>query len=175
MYILRKMQATYLQRNIEAPSRNNCSRKKQKYYIFWVCVCSLSYPACKSVCAVLYSLFRFYHFFFTFSHKRHNFQKKLLNVQCLFWFTLQRLSEAFLGALVKLRKVTLSLVMSDRLSVRIEQLGSHWTNFQAILYLSIFQKSVEKNQFSLKSDKNNGHLARRRPVHIYDHISLISS
>jgi hypothetical protein len=31
-------------------------------------------------------------------------------------------------------------------SVRMQQLGSHWTNFREILYLSIFRKCVEKNQ-----------------------------
>jgi len=34
-------------RNIEARSHNHRCRRKQ-YYIFWVCVCSLIYPACKA-------------------------------------------------------------------------------------------------------------------------------
>jgi hypothetical protein len=38
----------------------------------------------------------------------------------------------FLGALEKLRKATISFVMSVRLSVLMEQFGSHWTNFQDI-------------------------------------------
>jgi hypothetical protein len=38
----------------------------------------------------------------------------------------------FVGALAKLRKVTASLVMSVCLSVRMEQLGSHWTDFHEI-------------------------------------------
>jgi hypothetical protein len=54
------------------------------------------------------------------------------------------------GALAKLRKVTVSFVMS----VRMEQLGSHWMDFHEILYLGIFQKSIRKIQASLKSDKN---------------------
>ena len=41
------------------------------------------------------------------------------------------------------------------LSVRTEQLGSHWTDFHEIWHLSIFRKSVEIIQVSLKSDKNN--------------------
>jgi hypothetical protein len=41
--------------------------------------------------------------------------------------------------------------------VRMEQLGSHWTDFHEILYLNIFRKSAEKIQVSLKSDKNNGY------------------
>jgi hypothetical protein len=37
-----------------------------------------------------------------------------------------------LGAFAKLRKATISFVMSVRLSVRMEQLGSHWTDFHKI-------------------------------------------
>jgi len=50
-------------------------------------------------------------------------------------------SGVFLGAFAKLRKVTISFIMSICLSVppsvRMEQLGSHWTDFHEILYLSI--------------------------------------
>jgi hypothetical protein len=52
-------------------------------------------------------------------------------------------------------------------SVRVEQLGSHWKNFRKILYLSIFRKSIEKGQVSLKSDKNSEYF-KGRPMHIYD-------
>jgi len=38
-----------------------------------------------------------------------------------------------------------------------EQLGSQWTDFHEIWYLTIFRKSVEKIQFSLKYDNNNGY------------------
>ena len=38
----------------------------------------------------------------------------------------------FLGAFVKLLKATTSYVMSVRPSVRMEQLGSHWTDFHKI-------------------------------------------
>ena len=42
----------------------------------------------------------------------------------------------FLGAFAKLRKVTISFVIYDRLfirpSVRMEQLGSHWMDFHEI-------------------------------------------
>ena len=41
------------------------------------------------------------------------------------------------------------------MSVRMEQLGSHWTDFHDILYLIIFRKSVKNVQGSLKSDKNS--------------------
>jgi DMSO/TMAO reductase YedYZ heme-binding membrane subunit len=59
-----------------------------------------------------------------------------------------------------------------------EQLGSHWTNFHEIVYIysiyvyirvymSIFRKSVEQIQFSLKSDKTNG-----RPTVHEDHYKF---
>jgi len=39
--------------------------------------------------------------------------------------------------------------------VRMEQLGSHWTNFLEIWHFNIFLNSVEKVQFSLIYYKNN--------------------
>ena len=60
--------------------------------------------------------------------------------------------ESFLGAFAKLRKAAVSFVMS----VRMEQLVHHWTDFHEIWYLSIFRKYVEKLQVSLKSDNNSG-------------------
>jgi hypothetical protein len=41
------------------------------------------------------------------------------------------------------------------LSVRMEQLGSHWTDFHEILRLGILRKSVENIQVSLNPKKNN--------------------
>jgi len=37
-----------------------------------------------------------------------------------------------------------------------EQLGSHWTDFYKILYLSIFRKIIEKMEVSQIFNKNNG-------------------
>jgi hypothetical protein len=48
-----------------------------------------------------------------------------------------------LRAFEKLRKATIS---DDVMTVVLVKLGSHWTNFHGILYLSIFRKSVEKVQ-----------------------------
>jgi hypothetical protein len=64
------------------------------------------------------------------------------------------MSQILLGAFSKLRKAAISFVMSVRPSARMEQLGSHWTDFHKIRYLGILQKSVEKIKVSLKSDKN---------------------
>jgi hypothetical protein len=64
----------------------------------------------------------------------------------------------FLGAFAKLRKGSISFVKSVCPSVRMEQLGSQWTEFHEMGYKSIFRKSVEEVQVSLKSGKNNGHV-----------------
>jgi hypothetical protein len=54
---------------------------------------------------------------------------------CVFY----ELRTEFLGAFGKLRKAAVSCVMSA-LSARMEQLGSNWTDFHEILYLSILRK-----------------------------------
>jgi hypothetical protein len=58
------------------------------------------------------------------------------------------------------------------LSVRME-LGFHWTDFHETWYLSVFRKSVEKIEVSLKSDKNNGYFTWR-PVYIFCSVCLFS-
>ena len=58
-------------------------------------------------------------------------------------------------------------------SVRMEQLGFHWTEFDDTSYLSFFRNCVEKFQVSLKSDENNGYFAWRC-FHFYANISLNS-
>ena len=60
------------------------------------------------------------------------------------------------------RKATISFVMSVRPSVRIEQLGSHWTDFDETRYLNFFRRLVEKIQVSLKYDHNNGYFTWKR-------------
>jgi len=71
---------------------------ENKYFICQVCVCNLSYRACNMnapYCLLwlvrLYNIFRPYLINGTIFGK-----KKLLNVKCVFWFSLQCLSEIFL-------------------------------------------------------------------------------
>ena len=75
--------------------------KSNEYYILWVCVCSLRYPACSThapYChlrpAPLYNIFPHYLINGTI------FGKKLLNPKRVFWFSVQLLSETFLHWLV---------------------------------------------------------------------------
>ena len=79
-----------------------------------------------------------------------------------------------LDAFAKLRKAAISFVTSVLPLVRMDQLGSHWTDFHRIWYSSIFRKYVEIIQDSLTSDKNNGYFTWRS-IYIFDHISLNTS
>ena len=75
----------------------------------------------------------------------------------------------------KISKATVpSSCLCFDLSVNIEQLCSHWTDFHETWYLSIIRKSVIEIQVSLKFDKNNGYFTWR-PAYIFDHILLRSS
>jgi hypothetical protein len=67
------------------------------YPIFWMCVCSLRCPAWNAHGAILSSVAgpAVLYFFFTFSHKGHNFRKNSYWTQNTFWISLQRLSETF--------------------------------------------------------------------------------
>ena len=83
-----------------------------------------------------------------------------------------------LGAFAKLPKVTVSFVMSVGLSVRpsvrVVQLGSHWTDFNKISYPCISRKICRENSSFIEiSPNNNRHFTWRR-IHIFDRISHIS-
>ena len=82
----------------------------------------------------------------------------------------------------KIAKATISFVMclsvylSVRPYVRMEQLSTHWTGFHDIWYLRIFRQSVEKSQVLLKSDTNNMYFTERLTrMQISDNASLNSS
>jgi hypothetical protein len=60
------------------------------------------------------------------------------------------------------------------LSVRVNQLGSQWTDFHEIWYLIIFSKKCQLIQVSFKSDKNSGDFTWRS-LYINGNISLNAS
>jgi len=68
----------------------------------------------------------------------------------------------------------MSVCLSIRPSVLIEQLGFRRTDIRNIWYLSIFRNSVEKIQVWIKSDNNN-YQCTWRPTYIFNHNSLSSS
>jgi len=77
--------------------------------------------------------------------------------------TMRRLCLIFRRA-PKIAKKKKLLLASPFLSVRMEQLGSHWTDFHEIWGF------FAKIQVSLKSDKNSGYFTWRS-INIFDHIS----
>jgi len=79
---------------------------------------------------------------------------------------------SFVGAPAKLGKSDFQLRHVCP-SVRMEQSGSYWSDYNEICYWNIFRKSVEKIQIPLKSDKNYENFTWR-PVLMYEHISLKS-
>jgi hypothetical protein len=104
-------QAVYALRNIEARSHNHCYRGKaiSITYTECVCVCTFSYPACnaRALCCHLwpvrpYSIFPHFLIIGTF------FKNTLLNIKCVFWFSLQFLSDIFLV----LRRIELDMIIN---------------------------------------------------------------
>jgi hypothetical protein len=69
----------------------------------------------------------------------------------MFWCW--RTFDTILRAFAKLRKATISFVISYRM----ELFGSRWLGFLESSYSIIFRKTTEKILESLNSDKNNGH------------------
>jgi hypothetical protein len=100
----------------------------------------LLFPSHASPCAITFQLY------FTHWHKISSssviplVQGRTPSITTNFW-----------GAFLKLQKAIIIFVcLSIRLSVSMEQLGSRWTDFHEIWYLSIFRKHDEKIQISLK-------------------------
>jgi hypothetical protein len=100
----------------------------------------------------------------------------MLRIDADFWamdYFWERSWLSFLGAFTKLRKATVSIVMSVLLSEWNKSAPTGWI-FMKFEIMSIFEKYVKKIEVSLKSDKHNGYFTRR-PMYIFDHIFLGSS
>jgi DNA-binding FadR family transcriptional regulator len=86
---------------------------------------------------------------------KNNFGAKFLKIIFLLITSLVQKSNnqlllSFLGAFEKFLKAAISFT-SVRPPVRMEQLGSHWADCNAIWYFSRLRKSIEAVQVSLKS------------------------
>ena len=115
--------------------------KSRKYYIFWVCICSLSYPACKvhvpyyfvtcglSGCTI---------FFFTLSHQWHNFRKKDTCV-C----SLQLLSQIVLNV----RRTEWDIINVHRYPCKVPHHSHH-------ILIKLEFSSFSKNTQNVKSHEN---------------------
>jgi hypothetical protein len=77
----------------------------------------------------------------------------------------------FLGAFEKLWKATVSFAASLRLSVRMEQLASHWADFREIWFSSIFRKSVHKIQISYNSERKKELFYTEPNIHFPSYVA----
>jgi len=70
--------------------------KNNKYYIFWVWVCSLRYPTCNAHAPYCQLWPVWLYCIFPHNLIAAQLKKKLLNIKCVFWFSLQLASETLL-------------------------------------------------------------------------------
>jgi len=74
--------------------------ESNKFYLYWVCICRLRYPACNAHASYCHlwsgRLYTVYNIFSTLSHRRRNFRRTLLDIKMCAWIFLQLLSEIFL-------------------------------------------------------------------------------
>ena len=85
------------------------------FLLSWKCVCSLTYTACSAHAPYCHVACPAVQYFSTLSHKRQEFREKnkLLNIKCVFWFSLQLLSESFL-ILRRIQRVIKHVTWSSR-------------------------------------------------------------
>jgi len=99
----------------------------------------------------------------------HYFKTEIYNYAMISQTTLSLIN--ILGPFSKLLKETISFIMIVCPHVTT---WLRWTDFQEIWYLKIFQKSIQKIQVLLISDKNIGYFTWRT-IYIYDNTSPKSS
>ena len=134
--------------------------KSNKYYIFWVCVCSLRYPA-RNAHAILSSVAcPAVQYFSTLSHKWHDFRKKVIeNKMCAFTF-----STIFSETFLILRK--LSKIWSKKYAglhvlypIFLSELYGTWifsTDFQKIHKYTISLESIQWDPELFHADGQTG-------------------
>ena len=122
--------------------------KSKKYYIFWVCVCSLRYPACNELALYCRSpIVSDLQWFSTQSHKQLNFQKKKVieRKMCGLIFCTKFVwnkSHSKINWARHDQKLILVLLLSTRYSYRILM--------NLVFYRQIFEKSsnIKFNEYS---------------------------
>ena len=119
------------------------SWKINKYYMLWVYVCSITHPACNVKCTILSLVVCLaLRYFSTF------FEKKLLDIKCVFWFSVQLLSEIFLILRRNERDIIKMFIgLHVKYSLFLSYFNEAWkfsTEFRKILKCKFFWKSVRR-------------------------------
>ena len=121
--------------------------KSNDHYILRVCVCSLSYPACDPHDhTILSSVACLTLPYFLISSQQHDIRGGLLNIKCVFWFSLH-LSEIFLILRRAERDMIINLYwFSVKYPLFLSDFNDTWifsTDFLKIIKYLILWKSVQ--------------------------------
>jgi hypothetical protein len=82
-------QAIYFNGTLRLVRATNVAVERNEYYIFWVWVCCLTYPACNEHAPYFISDLSDSTVFFHILTNCSILEKKLLNIKCVFWFSFQ--------------------------------------------------------------------------------------
>jgi hypothetical protein len=116
------------------------AREISNYYIFWECVCSLTYPACNADvqnCSLWPA--QFHNIFPHYLINNINFGKSLLNIKCV--FSIQILSETFL-ILTRIKRDMIKNVTGLKVKYRLfsSSFNKTWT------FLTEFQNQISNSK-----------------------------
>ena len=144
----RQCAVLYVYRNIEVRSCNSCCSGKAVSVTCSVCVCvALVIQHEMRMRHIVTEAYPALQYFSTLSHKRHDIWKKLLNTKCVFWFSLQLLSETFLILRRTERDISKKLCWSScEVPLFLPDFSENWilsTDFRKILKYQIQWNSVQ--------------------------------
>jgi len=131
--------------------------KSNKYDIFWVCNCSLRYQVC-NVHAPYCSLWpaRLYNIIHIISQTIRFSRKKIINLKCVFCFSLHLFSETFLILRPErdmIKNLCWSSCKISVIIVRLNETSILSIHFQKILKYQISWKSLQwEPSFSTRTD-----------------------
>ena len=140
----------------------NFAKAPNMYYTFWLCICSLSYPANNAMRRIILSSVAYLvpPYFCTLSHNDIVFakkkKKKVSNTTYLFWFSLKLLPETFLILRRTLCNIVINVKMSwNKYPPFLSDFNETWifsTDFRKKLKYQISWKSVQWEPSSVQTD-----------------------
>jgi len=131
-------QAMYIWHKNEARSCNCCCSGRAIIVIYFkLCVCYFRYPTCNMLAPYSYCAPSCFLYFSTLSHKVHNLKMKLLNIKCVFWFSLPLWSMIWSKRFIVLH-VQYPLCLSY-----VNEVWIFMTDFKKILKYQISWKSIQ--------------------------------